>query len=153
VVLYLLMSMIDPIPEAWEVRRVCAGSRLPTFSSVKHCSGTSVSGSEGQCSTLRLSQSGPCLQSLLRERSVGLRPLEGMSAGLSLPGQWLQSWGGTNWRISSTLLCTKAFQSLSTPLIQHRATCESVKHLMCSSSILGRRLWPRGVLTAIPSGE
>ena len=70
------MSMIDPIPEAWEVKRVCAGSRLLTFSSVKHCSGTSASAIEGQCSMLGRSH----VSRVCRERSVGSRPLEGISA-------------------------------------------------------------------------
>ena len=34
-----------------------------------------------------------------------------------------------SFRISSTRFWTKGFQSFSTPLIQKRATCESVKHL------------------------
>ena len=34
----------------------------------------------------------------------------------------------------------KGFQSLSIPLIQNKATCESVKHIRASNSYLGARL-------------
>ena len=99
--------------------------------------GMSVSTREGQHLSLVLSHSGPFLHRL---SSVGLSPLDGMSAGLSLPGQWLQSGAGTNDRISSTLFWTNGFQSLLTPLIQNKATCESMKHTGAYNSYLGARL-------------
>ena len=65
---------------------------------------------------------------------IGVNPLEGISAGLLFPAQCSQHSAGINFLISSTRCWTNGFHSLRIPLIQYRATCESVKH--CGSSKL-----------------
>lgn len=89
------------------------------FISAQHSLG--IGGSGESQSTPFDNQCGPFIQSLVR-------PLEGMSAGLSLPAQCIQCSGFNSFLISETLFCTKGFQLFSTPRIQKSDTVESVKH-------------------------
>ena len=61
-------------------------------------------------------------------------PLEGMSAGLSIPGQCFHTLTGVNCLISLTRFSTNCRHSLSCPFIQNKATLESVKQVGGSSS-------------------
>ena len=72
--------------------------------------------------------------------SVGVSPFDGRSGGFFLLGQWFQHSTGVSFRISSTLSCTKGFQSFPISLIQKSVTCESVKHLGFSMLNLSDRL-------------
>ena len=73
------------------------------------------------------SQGGPAGHRVLTDSSSGVNPREGISAGLSFPGQYFQQSGDVKFLISVTRFCTKVFQVLLIPLIQHRETVESVK--------------------------
>ena len=64
---------------------------------------------------------------MLTDNSSGVSPLDEMSAGLSLPEQCIQEFGGVSFLISFTRFWTKRFQLLFVPLIQQRTTVESVK--------------------------
>ena len=66
--------------------------------------------------------------------SHGVSHLDWRSAGFSLPGQWFQHSTGVSFQITSTLFCTKDFQSFSMPLIQKSVTCTCRQHL---GSIIG----------------
>ena len=94
--------------------------------SVRHSSGIVGSG-ESQMTTPSDNQSGPFIQRLDVASSLGLRPLKGILAGLSLPAQCDQQSGPNSFRISETRFWTKGFQLFSTPRIQKRDTMESVK--------------------------
>ena len=84
--------LTHPTPEVSQVNSECSLSDCLQFYQALT---RYVSDREGQHSSLVLSHLGLFLLSLLRLSSVGLNPLDGMSAGLSLPGQWLQSGAGT----------------------------------------------------------
>lgn len=73
------------------------------------------------------SQSGPLCHNILSASSEGFIPLEGMSAGLPLPGHCRQEFGLTRFRISITRFCTNCFHSRFSFLIQNNATFESVQ--------------------------
>ena len=84
--LNLTLSITHPMPQiCWVKAECCASGLLPIFKSTMHCSGMLVSGFKELHSSPVLSYSGPFLHSLVRESSIGLSPLDGMSAGLSLP--------------------------------------------------------------------
>ena len=87
-----------------------------------------------------LSHSGPLCHSRFTDNSSNVKPLESRSAGLVLPEQWFQQFGGTSRLISATLLWTKGFHSLFVPHIQNNATWESVKHLISVSGRVDLRL-------------
>ena len=87
-------------------------------SSVVHSSGI-VGGSVSiQWSIPAHSHSGPRHHSWFTDTSRADSPLDGRSAGLDFPGQWLQRLGATLRRISVTLFSTKGFHSLFVPCIQ-----------------------------------
>lgn len=108
-------------------------STLVNFISGLHSSGIWSSKSSKLHSVI-FSQSESSLHSWEAASSSGLRPLDGRSAGLSLPEQWAQQPGGSSFLISETRFCTNA---CSTPLIQYSATVECVKQCgphNCNSS-------------------
>ena len=99
---------------------------LVTFISSIHGSGIPLGRGDTLIGTCN--HSGPFLQSLFTTSSDGVNPLEGISAGLLFPAQCSQHSAGINFLISSTRCWTNGFHSLRIPLIQCRATCESVTH-------------------------
>ena len=112
-----------------EVSRLWIPTLGGAFSSAKHDSGTVSDDGITHESLGFLSHSGLYFHNWLVANSPGVSPFDGRSAGFSLPGQWFERSADTSFRISSTQLWTKCFQSFSMPLIQKRVICESVKHL------------------------
>ena len=96
------------------------------LSSTIHSLGIDTGFKSTQGSTPNCNHSGPRRHSWFTETSNAVSPLDGRSAGLDFPGQWLQSVGLMLLRISATLFSMKGFHSLFVPCIQNRATCESV---------------------------
>ena len=102
------------------------------FISFKHSSGM-LQLSSSSTGFLSTNQSDPYLHSLQLTGSVDVMPLEGMSAGLSIPGQCFQHSAGTIFLTSFTLFSTHSFHSLVIPLIQNSVTLESLKqHCGCN---------------------
>ena len=66
--------------------------------------------------------------------SMEYLPLDGISAGLSLPGQCFQCCGATRLLIVFTLFSTNCFHLWSKPCIQNKDTFESVKQIGSSRS-------------------
>lgn len=106
---------------------------LVPFISRSQSLGMSIRSGVG-ASSLHLIQSGPCLHSTLVDKSSGGSPLEGKSAGFSLPGQCLQEPASVSLAISVTRFCTKGFHCLPCPQIQYSVTWESLYYHGGSSS-------------------
>ena len=73
---------------------------------------------------------GPSFQREHLASSMGLNPLEGISAGLSFPLQCCHLLAGARVLISFTQCRTNCFHSLSSPLIQNNVTFKSVQKVM-----------------------
>ena len=129
-VLYLSLEMTDSptmVTDSWAGH---GPSSCLYFSTQQHSVGITIScWGQSTPSTSLLSHSSPQRHILLVANSVVVMPLEGMSAGFSRPGQWLQHSTRTSLRISFTRFCVNCFHSFSWPHIQNSATFESVKHL------------------------
>ena len=116
---------------SWIAISECAASLL--FISDLHSSGAAKGTACSSGSSLEWSHSGPCSHRGFSANSDALAPLDGMSAGLSLPGQCFQCCGATRLLIVFTLFSTNCFHSWSKPWIQNRDTFESVKQIGSSS--------------------
>ena len=95
------------------------------FNSDKHSSGSPSKAGKLVGSPV-VSQAGPLHHRVFLLSSSGSKPLDGRSAGFSFPGQWFQAEVGVNRRISITRFSTNCFHCFVTPLIQAKATLESV---------------------------
>jgi hypothetical protein len=80
---------------------------------------------------------GPFHETLLSTNSCSFEPRDGMSAGLSLPGQNLHSSFDVNLRISSTRCQTYCFHTLLL-LVQNKVVNESVQYTISISFANGK---------------
>ena len=94
-----------------------------------------------------MSHFGPSIHKTHSDISDGLIPLDGTSAGLFFPWQCFHLVAGTSCLISFTRCWTNCFHSLSSPLIQHNVTLESVQQVISVISTSGFKASPTCVIS------